>query len=224
MKTIAAAAAVSMFLVAGAAAGTFKTGGTDREGRTGMTGSASGSAMMSDASYMVVTSDSRLNWTGKKTGGEHYGTVRITEGAFRVSDGKMTAGDFVIDMTSITVDDIESEGMNRKLVNHLKSEDFFNTGAHPRAYFKMKEGKFVKGDASRTDRYEITGTLTIKDISHDISFNAYVSEDGSMIKTDVIALDRTRWEVNFKSKTIFAELADNYIHDEMYISVELAVR
>ena len=183
---------------------------------------SSASSMMSDASYMVITGDSKMNWLAKKTGGQHNGRVSITEGAFQVSNGKMITGEFVIDMTTITVDDIESQGMNKKLVNHLKNEDFFNVEAHPAAYFKMTEGRFVEVDDG-TDRYEVTGSLTIKDISHDISFNAYVSDGNTRIRTDEIVLDRTKWDVNFKSKTVFAQFADSYIHDEMYISIELAV-
>ncbi len=216
MKAIALAV-FSILLISGAAAS------NTNPDNSGNTDGKTGSSMMSDAGYMVVSSDSKLNWIGKKTGGEHHGSVIITEGNFQVSEGKMVAGDFIIDMTSISVEDLTSGVMNKKLVNHLKSEDFFNTESHPRAYFKMTEGKFVEGDDDQTDHYLVTGSLTIKDISHDISFNAYVNQDRSMIKTDEIVLDRTKWDVNYKSKSIFAGLADNYIHDEMYISIELAV-
>jgi polyisoprenoid-binding protein YceI len=231
MKTIASVL-FSLVIVSGAAAfndgsgnGWNKTNNTNNTNNSSscLTEGKTSSSMMSDASYMVVTGDSRLSWIGRKVGGEHFGTVSISEGAFRVSNGEMLAGDFVIDMTSITNDDIQNEGMNKRLVNHLKSEDFFNTGTYPKAYFRMKEGKFAEGDDRQTGHYEVTGTLTIKDISHEIGFNAYICESNGMIKTDEIVLDRTKWDVNFKSRTIFAELADDYIYDEMYITVELAV-
>ena len=202
------------------ATGTLKLAASETvKGQTG-----TGSGMLADAVYRVVTSDSRLHWVGKKTGGEHNGTVDIPGGSFVVNQGNITSGELTIDMKSITVLDIKNESLNSRLVSHLNGEDFFNTDRHPEAYFKMKYGRFVEGPAGGSGHYVITGTLTIKDISNEIRFKAYLGDGNKLnIKTDEIVLDRTKWEVNFKSKTIFAQFADDYIHDEVYIRADLTV-
>ena len=43
------------------------------------------------------------------------------------------------------------------------------------------------------------------------------------ISSEEIVIDRTRWNVNYKSKSVFAELRDKYILDEMYLSVDMTI-
>jgi hypothetical protein len=47
--------------------------------------------------------------------------------------------------------------------------------------------------------------------------------DDDMIhaKSGEIVLDRTRWEVNHMSKSIFAEMKDNFINDEMIVKLDV---
>ncbi len=49
------------------------------------------------------------------------------------------AGNFVVDMTSITNNDLKDEGYNQKLVGHLKSDDFFGVEKYPTAEFVSDE-------------------------------------------------------------------------------------
>lgn len=68
---------------------------------------------------------STLNWTAKKVGGQHTGTVKLTKGNLQVNGKKLVGGSFVMDMTSIADVDITNPEFNQKLTGHLKSEDFF---------------------------------------------------------------------------------------------------
>ena len=39
--------------------------------------------------------------------------------------------------------------------------------------------------------------------------------------TDEIVLDRTLWQVNYKSKSVFSGLKDSFISDEMKIKLDV---
>src|SRR5437868_15380781 len=51
--------------------------------------------------YTVDTKASRVEWIGTKVSGYHTGNVNIKSGELTVSNGNITSGNFVIDMSSI---------------------------------------------------------------------------------------------------------------------------
>lgn len=165
-------------------------------------------------SYVVNTNESVINWKGFKPTGEHYGTLAIKNGSFKVDNGKLTSGKFVIDMESIKVTDIpETEEWNAKLVKHLKNEDFFDTPNHKEASFEITS---VNGK-------EVEGVLTIKGISKPIKFNASVSsKDGKVqFTSEKFNFNRTDYGIKYKSKNFFDNLKDKFINDEVEVSFDV---
>jgi polyisoprenoid-binding protein YceI len=77
------------------------------------------------ADYKLDKSNSKVKWNGKKVTGEHYGTIDLKSGNLEVADKKIKSGTFQMDMTTIVNEDLSNESMNKKLVGHLKSDDFF---------------------------------------------------------------------------------------------------
>lgn len=161
---------------------------------------------------------SKVNWVGKKPTGQHNGTVNISNGILVVEKDEIISGNFTIDLNTILVVDLEPGTLNNKLVGHLKSEDFFNVEKFPIVKFKLS--KAVKKDNAN---YILTGDLTMKGITHPVTFGATVNiNKGSLTaKSSEIILDRVKWDVKTMSKSVFADLKDNYIDDEMIITVEL---
>ena len=93
---------------------------------------------MAQVKFNADTDNSVLNWKGFKPTGDHYGTVTIKKGFFTVKDEQVVSGEFEIDMTSIIDLDMDADSeYNTKLVNHLKSEDFFSVEKYPVASFKI---------------------------------------------------------------------------------------
>ncbi|HPR61964.1 MAG TPA: YceI family protein, partial [Prolixibacteraceae bacterium] len=88
--------------------------------------------------YEVKTSESNLKWTGKKVAGSHYGQIDLKEGSFTLKNDQIESGKFVIDMNSITCDDLTGD-MNKSLVGHLKSDDFFSVESYPEATLLLSE-------------------------------------------------------------------------------------
>lgn len=120
-------------------------------------------------------------------------------------------------MGTITVLDIPADDeMNGKLKGHLESPDFFDVVNNPTSSFKIVS-------VDQTEGVVITGDLTIKGITQSISFPAEVAatEAGVVMKGAPFTIDRTKFGIEYKSKSIFDNLKDKFIDDEVEISFEL---
>lgn len=180
---------------------------------------AEGDAMENPApAYNLNVEKSVIYWEGSKPGGTHHGTIEVINGRASSEGNSISGGSFEIDMNSIRNLDIQKEETRQKLEGHLKSDDFFDVENFPTATFVI-----TGVHAENPGLHKITGDLTIKGISHEVSFPARISMNDQMIhaETDEFVLDRTRWGVNYKSKSIFAEIKDSFIRDEMKISLDI---
>ncbi|MDG1261017.1 MAG: YceI family protein [Flavobacteriales bacterium] len=170
-----------------------------------------------DATYMVDAAKSKIVWTGGKiTGAKHTGLITAKSGAVSFAGGKIAGGKLVLDMTSITNTDLP-EDQKAKLVGHLSSEDFFNVGEHPEAYFEFASAESTGSNA------EITGKLSIKGIVKPVVSNVIFSstgENGAVI-TGTLVIDRTEWDVKYGSGKFFDDLGDNMINDDITLKFQL---
>jgi len=160
---------------------------------------------------------SSIHWKGSKPAGagSHEGTIAIKEGTLAINGTDLVSGSFVIDMNSIVDTDLTDSKMNEMLVNHLKSADFFDTEKFPEAYFVITSVKEVQGRDSAT--HSISGNLKMKDVEKNITFDAKITKEGDVYKAVTLpfAIDRTQWNVQYGSKTIFANLKDQIINDDI---------
>lgn len=163
-----------------------------------------------------------IHWKGSKPTGEHTGTISLLQGGvFEVNNNELVGGKFVIDMNSIKNLDLEDAEMNVKLVGHLKSADFFMVDSFPTAEFLITKVEALNGDADFT--HTIVGNLTLKGITKSISFKAKVwfEHENVYATSEEFAIDRTQWGVNYGSKSIFKELADKFINDQIVLKLEV---
>lgn len=65
--------------------------------------------------YKVQPQLITLGWTGKKVGGQHFGTIALKEGTVQVKGSQLVGGTFVADMTSIKNTDLTDADYNAKL-------------------------------------------------------------------------------------------------------------
>ncbi len=159
--------------------------------------------------YKVDNSKSTVKWKGTKVTGEHYGTIDLKEGNLTADGQKIKSGTFQINMESIVNEDLEDESTNQKLVGHLKSDDFFSVDKHPVSTFELKEVKHKAGN-----KYSLTGDLTIKGITHPVTFDATVDVNENQLKANGnMEVDRTLYDIKFRSGKFFSNLGDNLIHD-----------
>lgn len=176
-------------------------------------------AMSAHDAYQLNANSGTVKWLGEKVGGEHYGKVAIKSGSITMHDGALAAVDVTIDMTQITCDDIEDEKNNQYLIGHLKSDDFFGVEQFPTATFKSTKIEVVD---KATGEYKVTGNLTIKGKSLSHTITVHAKEEAGKVKASAeFNIDRTQYDIKYKSKSFFEDLGDKFIYDEFKMTVDL---
>lgn len=181
----------------------------------------------------VDTTQSKIEWVATKVSGYHTGTVNIKSGEVNVQDGKVTGGNFVLDMTSMVVSGPpgNDEKSNNKLLTHLKSPDFFEVSAHPIATFVITSVAPFSGSVKDTtdprqesiSKYKvanpthtISGNLTIKGITKNIEFPAsVVVSDNSANAIAKFNVDRRQWNI------VYPGQPDDLIRNDIHFGVSL---
>lgn len=178
-------------------------------------------AMVSTSSSEVDVENSTVNWKGFKPGGEHFGTISISEGNVNLKEGKLVGGTFSFDMNSIVVTDMPADNeYNAKLVGHLKSADFFDVEKFSNAKFE------ITNVVDQNGKLQISGNLTIKEATKNITIPATFSNENGVatLKSEVFTIDRTDFDVRYGSKKFFDDLKDKFINDAFEISFEVKVK
>ncbi len=170
------------------------------------------------AQYSVDTDASVIKWEGEKPTRKHFGIIKLESGNISVHEGAVEAATFNIDMNSIEVHDLEGDD-RANLEAHLKGTaegkegDFFDATKYPKAKFEL----------TSVDNGMVKGNLTIKDKTQAVEFPAQVNIEGDKltIASEPFVLDRTKWGVNFGSKSIFPNLGDKFVSDDMLLNISL---
>ena len=172
-------------------------------------------------SYAVEPS-SVIEWVGKKPTGQHTGTIGLQSGSLTVDNGKVT-GDFTIDMNSITVTDITEADGKLDLEAHLKgtgkedgADHFFNVKTYPTGTFKL----------TSFDGANVTGDLTLKGKTKTISFPATltITDNEVTLESKPFEINRVDFGVNYASKSVFGDLKDKFINDEIELVVKVKAK
>jgi polyisoprenoid-binding protein YceI len=122
----------------------------------------------------IANADAQTKWNVDKS----HSNVKFTvthlvisevDGAFKSFDGTMTASkpDFTDAQIEFSVDIASVNTDNEKRDEHLKADDFFNAEKFPKMTFKSVSMKKLTGN-----KYELTGDLTIRDITKRVKFSA----------------------------------------------------
>ncbi|MEO9571275.1 MAG: YceI family protein [Polaribacter sp.] len=162
----------------------------------------------------VDVTASVLNWKGTKPGGAHDGTVSLKSGGLLLENGKLTKGEFVIDMNTITNLDMKGSNGAGKIEGHLKNADFFDVAVYPTSKFIITKVEEVAG------KLAVTGNLQIKDVTKSIVIPATISTEAGVttFTSESFNVDRADFNIKYKSKSFFKELKDKFIDDIMEMS------
>lgn len=171
--------------------------------------------------YKIDASKSTVKWTAKSATGGHFGKVQIANGGFEYDGKSFFSGTVVMNMTSISVDDLEDASRKERLTNHLKNDDFFAADKFPEATLVISGSKPGKS----AGQLEITGNLTIKGITKPVSFPVSVKGAGSNLEAEgTITIDRIEYDIKYRSKHVLdpSALANRLIHDEFTLDFKVA--
>ncbi|GAB2530500.1 YceI family protein [Rufibacter soli] len=174
--------------------------------------------------YKVSMEESKITWIGRKVGGEHNGNIKLATGSMLFDRFTLRGGTFIMDMTTITCNDLQG-GSNERLVKHLRSDDFFSVDKNPTASFAITNLAPKQNAKAGTANYTVTGTLTIKGISNEISFPALVTvKKGVATAKATLKFDRTKWDIKFRSGNFFENIGDKAIQDDVELQLELVAK
>ena len=187
--------------------------------------------------FQLDTSRSVVTWIGTKPTGKHRGTISISEGSIAVSDDKVIGGTILMDLNKIDVIDLRDDPSDyERLINHLKSDDFFDISNHPTAKFDLIEvtdysdsedtsaepanvGDFVPESANehrvKNPTHWIKGNLTLRGSTFAIKFPAEVEITDSRISAEAkFNIDRTQWGLVYKNEGDIRDKAkDSFIYN-----------
>lgn len=167
--------------------------------------------------WNVDGATSKVNWEGSKIGGKHFGGLKVKSGKLLGGKSGLTGGEVEIDMKSLTVEDEMGADMKAKLDGHLRSDDFFSVEKNPTASLKITKVGPVKNG-----QQDVTGDLTIKSITKPVTFPATITQSGKNLNAKAnIEVDRTAYDIKYRSLKFFSDLGDKVIHDKFLVKVDL---
>ncbi len=173
-------------------------------------------AAAAGASYGIDTLTSQVGWTGSKPIGSHNGIFKISNGSFNVENGELKAGNFVIDVHNLEDLDLKAGEGKEKLEGHLKSADFLDTEKFPTAKFEITS---VSPLADSTGTHQISGNLTLKDSTKNVSFPAKLEIADNAVKASAkFSIDRTQWGLFYGNDK---SLGDKFIRPEVEIALNI---
>ncbi len=164
----------------------------------------------------IDSATSKLTYLAKKVTGQHTGEVPFKSGFAEFNKDGLIGGEFVVDMTKISVTDIEDKEYMKKFIDHMASDDFFMTGKYATSTLKIKSAVKEKGDT-----YAVKADLTIKDKTHPVEFKADVK--GNKVNSTVV-VDRTLYDIKYGSTKFFPNILDKAIEDKFTLTIDLTLK
>lgn len=178
------------------------------------------------AKYVANVSESTIEWKGFKPTGTHNGTVNVESGVFHVDNGTLQSGTFLIDMKSINATDLEGDDQ-ASLNSHLKGitegkeNHFFDVNKFPTGAFEITGTQAAEGGKTM-----LSGNLALKGNKHNVTFPVTITNEGDImtISSEAFTIDRTQWGINYGSKSVFDNLGDKFINDDMELKITIKAK
>ena len=177
-------------------------------------------------SFTVDTTDSHIRFTGNGVGKNHPGKFKLSSGNIAVANGQITGGQFTINVNSLDMEE-EGESIDGKLRPHLLSGDFFDAEKYKDAKFEITkvEPYTASGDSKSViagANYTISGNLTLKDVTKNVSFPAKVEIDNDGVEAEAnFDIDRRQWNITYGNDK---NLGDKFISETVNIEVDLEAK
>ena len=161
--------------------------------------------------------ESSVKWTGKQLSGKsHFGTLTFKSADVSFSGEKLAGGSFIVDMNSLSVDDLTGRG-KKSLEGHLKADDFFSVNDFNFSELKLKNVEMIS-----KNEFMATGDLTIKGYTHEAKVS-FIREKGSKNMMAKLVFDRSKYDVRYGSGSFFENLGDKLILDDIELEVTLVM-
>lgn len=181
---------------------------------------ASASSISQGHKYNIDTKQSIVTWKGSMVFDfeeEHIGYVYISKGELMIEKDSLVGGTVEINMKTIEYKNKESKNTP---VKHLKSADYFDVEKFPISTFSINKLKYsVRGNI------KVTGNLTIKGITHPVTFPARIKvKEGIVEANGKLVIDRTQWGIRYRSGKFYDNLADQAVSDDVELLIKIVAK
>jgi len=181
---------------------------------------------LADGVHDLDLAESRVEWTGRNLLNKHQGKLGIKDGSLRFHHGQLIGGEVLFDMHDITCYNLAGDPLHDVLVNHLRSDDFFDVALYPTARFTIHSS--VPGDqgTSGAPNLKVHGELALKNVTYPIDFTASAgfTPEGKPAAQAAFAFDRTQWNVLYGSGKFFHRLAGHLVNDLIEVQVRMIAK
>ena len=175
-----------------------------------------------DGRYELDLAASEIRFIGKNSlmGKKHIGLFKFSEGHITLQDTAIYNAEFMIDMNSLSGKDFEEKESQQNFERHLKDSDFFDVAKHPTATIKLISSN------ERIYRVKTQSEVTIKGTTKKLELNVTLGTSGNdeLKASGSMILNRTDFGINYGSGSIFENLGDNIIDDNVPIVYELTLK
>jgi polyisoprenoid-binding protein YceI len=168
---------------------------------------------------VIDPKESVVTWRGYNLNdlNSQTGYVYISKGELLIEDAELMGGTVEVDMN--TIED-KNHGRDNKLVNHLKDPDFFEVEKFP-----FSTIVFTRVKSINVNDKEITANLTIKGITNAVTFPAKMEINDGIVKANGrLVIDRTLWDVRYKSGKFYADLANQTMSDSIEFQMKIVAK
>ena len=185
---------------------------------------APAAAMAGSMTVPMDTNASHVKFTGNGVGKNHPGTFKLSQGEIMLKDSKPTGGEFTINMTSLDLLQ-RDEMFQTKLKGHLMSPDFFDIAKYPTSKFVITKVDAYTADpahpSATTDaNYTISGNLTLKGITKNITFPAHIAMDGAKLVAQAnFNIQRGDWNIIYNNDK--TSNGDKFIQPDVNIELDI---
>lgn len=173
-----------------------------------------------DEKYVEIdTKESVVTWKGSMliASEEHIGYVHISKGELMIEKGQLVGGTVEIDMNTIEYKDKKNKNTP---VNHLKSPDYFDVEKFPTSTIEITK---VASESDKT--IKVTGNLTIKGITHPVTFPAQMEVTDGIVKANgKVIIDRTDWGIRYRSGKFYDIVADQTVSDSIEFDINIVAK
>ncbi len=184
---------------------------------------------ISDGTYAIDLSESRIEWTGRNPNSMHFGTIQLSQGEVTVQNQKIT-GRFTINMHTIKNINLEGDELQPILEDHLRSDDFFFVKLFPQATYEITQGSPIPSNtnssSSSSPNFGIQGVLNLRGVSADLNFDTTLNilPDGRLTAEAHLDFDRTRWNVIYGSSRFYEHLGMHLVFDLISIQMKILTK
>jgi polyisoprenoid-binding protein YceI len=172
--------------------------------------------------FIIDTARSYIRFTGHGVGKNHPGILKLSQGKVSVKNDSISGGSFIIDIRSMVMEQ-KAADIKAKLRPHLLSGDFFDVNKFPSSKFEITsivpyESRDSLKSLVEGANFLVSGNLTLKDVTKNVSFPARVDLDGGTLKTKAnFDIDRTQWQMNYgNDKTLGDKFISEKVNIELY--------